>query len=549
MVQISFKEVDEDVFDYPEGSYSYQLISDMTAGGTYTFAGGETEIQFDLDTPFHYSGNKNLAIEVKVLTKSGYDSSVSFYGVGQSGHTGLSFYNSGKRAADFLPKATFEYSGEVVDYAAKVTPTALDFGKLLVDNSATLNVTVKNTGANAFTPALSGLTAPFSSTWTPAEIAAGTTVEIPVTFAPVADGTFTGTLTIACGEAGNFEVALQGDAKTPGSEVTVCDGTDKNGYAPVYGMYYDTKDCQVQFIYPAEMLTELKGRQITSVKFFPQATVGINGGQLQLSVKETEQTVFDRETAIAKPDEVTDMTAVATIVPVGTDTELVFEFDEPFLYTGGNLAFETRVLTKSGYVTTSYMGVTQSTNTAFYYYPSSGGLVNFLPKAMFESVAAETPETEFVVNYTATQDNGTIEVTLADGTPVESGVTKVAVGEKVTVSATAAEGYVITAFEVTADGEAIELDAEDGNETGAGAPLRAFGPKQASHTFVMPEKAVDVNVTFEVYTAINDINANSAKSVRYVNLQGIESATPFQGVNIVVTEMNDGSKVISKEVK
>ncbi len=522
----------------------------MTVGGTYTVAGDETGLTFELETPFDYSGDKNLAIEVKVITAASWQA-IDFYGVNQAtGHnTGLSIYSSQKRAQNFLPKVTFEYSGEVVDYAAKVTPTALDFGKLLVDNSATLNVTVKNTGANAFTPALSGLTAPFSSTWTPAEIAAGTTVEIPVTFAPVADGTFTGTLTIACGEAGNFEVALQGVAKTPGSEVTVCDGTDKNGYAPVYGMYYDTKDCQVQFIYPAEMLTELKGRQITSVRFFPQATVGINGGQLQLSVKETEQSEFERETAIAKPNEVTEMTAVATIVPVGTDTELVFEFDEPFLYTGGNLAFETRVLTKSGYVTTSYMGVTQSTSTAFYYYPSSGGLVNFLPKAMFESVAAETPETEFVVNYTATQDNGTIEVTLADGTPVESGVTKVAVGEKVTVSATAAEGYVITAFEVTADGEVVELDAEDGNETGAGAPLRAFGPKQASHTFVMPEKAVDVNVTFEVYTAINDINANSAKSVRYVNLQGIESATPFQGVNIVVTEMNDGSKVISKEVK
>ena len=37
--------------------------------------------------------------------------------------------------------------------------------------------------------------------------------------------------------------------------------------------------------------------------------------------------------------------------------------------------------------------------------------------------------------------------------------------------------------------------------------------------------------------------------VPYYNIADIESSTPFQGVNIVVREMNDGSKVATKIVK
>ena len=52
-----------------------------------------------------------------------------------------------------------------------------------------------------------------------------------------------------------------------------------------------------------------------------------------------------------------------------------------------------------------------------------------------------------------------------------------------------------------------------------------------------------------IYSGIKDITTMNLKSVRFYNLQGMESATPFQGVNIVVSEMTDGSKVITKVVK
>ena len=52
-------------------------------------------------------------------------------------------------------------------------------------------------------------------------------------------------------------------------------------------------------------------------------------------------------------------------------------------------------------------------------------------------------------------------------------------------------------------------------------------------------------------TAINTIAAGKGevKAVRYYNLMGVESATPFDGVNIVVKEFSDGTRETSKVVK
>ena len=49
--------------------------------------------------------------------------------------------------------------------------------------------------------------------------------------------------------------------------------------------------------------------------------------------------------------------------------------------------------------------------------------------------------------------------------------------------------------------------------------------------------------------AIEAINMENVKAVRYYNVAGVESATPFQGVNIVVREMTDGTKNVTKMMK
>jgi len=51
-------------------------------------------------------------------------------------------------------------------------------------------------------------------------------------------------------------------------------------------------------------------------------------------------------------------------------------------------------------------------------------------------------------------------------------------------------------------------------------------------------------------TAVNEVNvAKDVVSTTYYNLQGVESNTPFEGVNIVVTNYNDGSRTTSKVIK
>ena len=63
------------------------------------------------------------------------------------------------------------------------------------------------------------------------------------------------------------------------------------------------------------------------------------------------------------------------------------------------------------------------------------------------------------------------------------------------------------------------------------------------------------NETGEVFgsiktSGVNDLNADKAVAgVKYYNLLGVESAEPFQGVNVVVTTYADGSKQATKVVK
>ena len=51
----------------------------------------------------------------------------------------------------------------------------------------------------------------------------------------------------------------------------------------------------------------------------------------------------------------------------------------------------------------------------------------------------------------------------------------------------------------------------------------------------------------DVPTAVTDVKATEVKSVKYVDLQGKESAKPFEGVNIVVETLADGTRRARKQ--
>ena len=68
-----------------------------------------------------------------------------------------------------------------------------------------------------------------------------------------------------------------------------------------------------------------------------------------------------------------------------------------------------------------------------------------------------------------------------------------------------------------------------------------------SDTYVVYPFDFDPTESENIVTTINTPTANGeVKSVKYVNVAGLESDRPFQGVNIVVTEYTDGSRQSTK---
>jgi hypothetical protein len=104
-------------------------------------------------------------------------------------------------------------------------------------------------------------------------------------------------------------------------------------------------------------------------------------------------------------------------------------------------------------------------------------------------------------------------------------------------------------------GEEISLYADDENTQYANFRLPAAGnytvklvDDEDSKGLVEGLKMVVLlNESPEV--AVNDINGKVVKNVKYVNIAGVESNKPFDGLNIVVTTYTDGTKAAVKVIK
>ena len=422
-VKVSLKEVDETTVN---GHFS-----DLTQvfSGTPTKDGNKCVITFD--TPFEYQGG-NLAVEIHLTSTGSNWPTIYFLGVNQ---TGASYNSYGGTLAnsyvrDFLPKATFDYdSGVLEDYSAKVTPTEIAFGKLAVDGTKTVNVTLKNNGLNAFSYSLSGLVAPFSTTATNGSLESQASVEIPVKFNPTTEGDFTGTLTINCGEAGSYTVALTGSAA---NEITVCEASTEMGTLPVYGTQHDN-DQTNQLLYPAEKLTGMIGKTITSMTFYPSAGISFYNGSVTFALANMPAGTSTYPTY--RPELLTpaEYTTVGTIdMPSSRQdnvTEWGLSFTTPFVYNGGDLLII--VTTEHGnWGSTNFKAESQgSVYRGIYSYGSTKSSVSYLPMVTFGF--GESTPTPVITVDPATVDAFSTEV----GTPVSKTVT--VTGENLTDAITA----------------------------------------------------------------------------------------------------------------
>lgn len=404
-----------------------------------------TTMEIPCSGDFVYEGS-NIIVEIQVTSgsSSALNSSQYWYGVSAPSNTSVECGGGSYAYAEsFLPKMTITYeTGTLEDYAAKVTPTEIAFGKIAVDGTKTVNVTLKNNGSNAFSYSLSGLVAPFSTTASNGTLESKASVEIPVKFNPTAVGTYTGTLSIDCGSAGVKTVALSGIAAT---EVTINEGSATNSYLPLVmpGYYNSQKN---QMIYPSEMLSGIVGKKIKGLTFYNQ---GSNfNGKINVALGTTTQTTYANWQS-----PVTGLTQVVTNQSVTEGTELSIVFDEVFEYTGGNLVIQMEVTDKG--TNTSYsgasitwLGTTQTTNTGYYSYTSSynwGAVQQFLPQVTF---AFEDGEVDPVP--TITVDPATLNINAALGETKTASFTVTGTNLEGDITVAASEGFSVAPTTIAA---------------------------------------------------------------------------------------------------
>lgn len=328
-------------------------VTGLTRVATISLTAGVNEILIAFDTPYVYHGG-NLVVETCVEEATDY-SETFFVGVRTT-----KYYTLTRGEVErFMPKATFDY-GTNADYAAKVYPAAMEFNTIRAGKEDEQSVTLKNIGQLPFTPSFSTSSSSFTIMAQPALLAPGEAMELPVRFAPLAEGDYTGTLTVDCGNAGCFEVALHGEALQAADYLTVCESNDYTTYLPLDGLYVNMIGTEGQMIYPAEMLTDMQGRKIMAVDFHAKR-LNMSGGEITLSLK-----VTDNDRFADRPVLETGLTPVAVTTPVKGEPMLSFVLDEPFEYNGGNLLLEAKVTVAGNklYTMSSFYGIPMGYNAS-----------------------------------------------------------------------------------------------------------------------------------------------------------------------------------------
>ena len=364
------------------------------------------------------------------------------------------------------------------------------------------------------------------------------------------------------------------------NQLTICDGGADGYYSPavpIYGLWADTQGTTGQMIYSADMLEDMVGCVISEVKFYTTAYyyetytenpstsasdfINFENATVQLSLKVVEENGFT-DTAIE------GATPVATTVPVKGDANMTFTLNEPFVYEGGNLLIECKIIeTEGNWGTTYFFGTGTdeggAPNTAYYGYEGYSGWTEstfaFLPMVSFTYEEAVAEPKYYLAGFNdwenlleIGEEGVTVDVAQQDFNDPED---------------TAQEFKILTH---AADGEPIWLGGADENGVGhfditealldspitlddTGANFRL--PEPGNYTIYLsfldksPVSHIMMFVTKNEVTAVNGIAAKAVTGIKYYNLAGVESLRPFNGINVVVTTYSDGTTSTSKMVK
>ena len=323
--------------------------------------------------------------------------------------------------------------------------------------------------------------------------------------------------------------------------LTVCDGGDTNRYLPIYGLYADTQGTMGQMIYPAELLTDMVGAEITELKFFSPG-INFNGPTLQLGLAVADKDNYDDYEPIV------GATAVATVVPNLGDTEMTFVFDEPYVYEGGNLMVEVLVTEVGSWKTTYFYGL----DMPYYYsmvqyqttWSSSPSKYHeaFLPKATFTYTPGSTPVDPPV-------DPVTVGAPVFQGYTID-GITGYGVGINPTTEGSEIM-YRVLIWDPVTEEWVLRTDwtLYEGTEGEIWFENNGEKVRIEAYAFIGQNVSMDVAYEFTVATALDELmSGKTVAGVRYFNMAGQEMQQA-EGLTIVVTTYTDGTTSAAKVVK
>ena len=168
---------------------------------------------------------------------------------------------------------------------------------------------------------------------------------------------------------------------------TVADGTQSSSNSPIYTGYSDYF-LRNQVIYPASMLSNMEGSEISAITF-----------HLKTPPSNPWTCVFEAKLEIVNEDQFQNSYFYYTdtlpasytgTVTVAANNTITLNFDNPFVYNGGNLMLELATTTTGVDRTAYFYGITSTNGNLRNYNSYSGGSYiaygtreNFIPKTTF----------------------------------------------------------------------------------------------------------------------------------------------------------------------
>ncbi len=180
-------------------------------------------------------------------------------------------------------------------------------------------------------------------------------------------------------------------------EITIADGTGTTGYVPIYGMYADAVH-HTQSIYPASMLEDLPvGCTITKLTYYLSGLTDANlTSTFVFKLGETSSESFASAAFDNSPT-----TVVFTGNVVTTSNPVVIEFDEPYIYNGGNLLIDESNVAAGNWKTTNFYAISHTGGSVYKQGSGSATSCAYLPKVTIEYSGGQVATCHRVKNVAA----------------------------------------------------------------------------------------------------------------------------------------------------